>query len=72
MQYVLSVSYNNIQLIFVIRYAGTFMAITMTLFSDIFLISAQNIDCWYSLKPQPQGGPIEFQSFMFWATIIKN
>ena len=37
----------------------------------IFLISAQNIDCWYSLEPPRQGGSNEFPQSMFWAEIWK-
>ena len=38
----------------------------------IFLISAQNIDCGYSLEPPRQGGSNEYPQFMFWAEIRKN
>ena len=31
----------------------------------IFLISAQNIDCGYSLEPPPRGGSNEYPQFMF-------
>ena len=34
--------------------------------SDIFYVSAQNIDCWYSLEPTCQGGTNEYPQFMFW------
>ena len=37
----------------------------------IFLISAQNIDCGYSLKPPHQGGSNEYPQSMFWAEIWK-
>ena len=38
----------------------------------IFLISAQNIDCGYSLEPPRRGGSNEYpQSIMFWAEIWK-
>ena len=33
--------------------------------SDIFHISAQNIDCGYSLKPPWQGGSNEYPQAMF-------
>ena len=33
--------------------------------SDIFLISAQNIDCGYSLEPPRRGGSNEFPQSMF-------
>ena len=33
--------------------------------SYIFQISAQNIDCWYSLEPPRQGGSTEYSQFMF-------
>ena len=36
----------------------------------IFLISAQNIDCGYSLEP-PRGGSNEYPQSMFWAEIWK-
>ena len=35
----------------------------------IFLISAQNIDCGYSLEPPPRGGSNEYRQSMFWAEI---
>ena len=37
----------------------------------IFLISAQNIDCGYSLEPPRRGGSNEYQQSMFWAEIWK-
>ena len=37
----------------------------------IFLISAQNIDCWYSLEPPRRGGSNEYPQSMFWADIWK-
>ena len=39
--------------------------------SDIFLISAQNIDCRYSLEPPRWGGSNEYPQSMFWAEIRK-
>ena len=33
--------------------------------SDIFHISAQNIDCGYSLEPPRRGGSNEYPQFMF-------
>ena len=33
--------------------------------SDIFHISAQNIDCGYSLEPPRRGGPNEYPQSMF-------
>ena len=33
--------------------------------SDIFHISAQNIDCGYSLKPPRRDGSNEYPQFMF-------
>ena len=39
--------------------------------SDIFHISAQNIDCGYSLEPPRQGGSNEYPQSMFWAEIRK-
>ena len=33
--------------------------------SDIFHISAQNIDCEYSLEPPRRGGSNEYPQFMF-------
>ena len=32
---------------------------------DIFHISAQNIDCWYSLEPPRRGGSNEYPQSMF-------
>ena len=40
--------------------------------SDIFHISAQNIDCGYSLEPPRRGGSNEYSQSMFWAEIRKN
>ena len=40
--------------------------------SDIFLISAQNIDCGYSLEPPRRGGSNENPQFMFSAEINKK
>ena len=37
----------------------------------IFLISAQNIDCGYSLQPPQRGGSNEYPQSMFWAEIWK-
>ena len=37
----------------------------------IFHISAQNIDCGYSLEPPCQGGSNEYPQYMFWAEIRK-
>ena len=37
--------------------------------SDIFPISAQNIDCGYSLEPPRRGGSNEYQQSMF---LIRN
>ena len=37
----------------------------------IFLISAQNIDCGYSLESPRQGGSNEYPQSMFWAEIWK-
>ena len=37
----------------------------------IFLISAQNIDCGYSLEPPRRGGSNEYPQSIFWAEIWK-
>ena len=37
----------------------------------IFLCSAQNIDCGYSLEPSRRGGSNEYPQSMFWAEILK-
>ena len=37
----------------------------------IFLISAQNIDCGYSLEPPRRGGSNVYPQSMFWAVIWK-
>ena len=37
--------------------------------SDIFHISAQNIDCGYSLEPPQWGGSNEYPQSKFWAEI---
>ena len=39
--------------------------------SDISLISAQNINCGYSLEPPQRGGSNEYPQSMFWAEIRK-
>ena len=39
--------------------------------SDIFHISAQNIDCGYSLESPRWGGFNEYPQSMFWAEIRK-
>ena len=39
--------------------------------SDIFLISAQNIDCRYLLEPPRWGGSNEYPQSVFWAEIGK-
>ena len=39
--------------------------------SDIFHISAQNIDCGYSLEPPRRGGSNEYPRSMFYAEIKK-
>ena len=40
-------------------------------YSDIFHISAQNIDCGYSLEPPRWGGSNEYPQSMFLAEITK-
>ena len=40
--------------------------------SDIFLISAQNIDCGYSLEPPHRGGSNEYSQSMFSSRNKKN
>ena len=40
--------------------------------SDIFYISAQNIDCGYSLEPPRQSGSNEYPHFMFLSRNSKN
>ena len=40
--------------------------------SNIFHISAQNIDCGYSLEPPRRGGSNEYPQSMFWAEIKKK
>ena len=40
--------------------------------SDIFHISAQNIDCGYSLEPPRRGGSQEYPQFMFLSRNKKN
>ena len=39
--------------------------------SDIFQISAQNIDCGYSLEPPQRGGSNKYPQSMFCAEIRK-
>ena len=40
--------------------------------TDIFHISAQNIDCGYSLEPPPRGGSNEYPQSMFFSRNKKN
>ena len=40
--------------------------------SDIFYISAQNIDCGYSLEPPRRGGSNEYPQSIFWTEIRKK
>ena len=40
--------------------------------SDIFHMSAQNIDCWYSLEPPRRGGSNEYPQSMFLSRNKKN
>ena len=40
--------------------------------SDIFQISAQNIDCGYSLEPPRRGGSNEYPQFIFSSRNNKN
>ena len=40
--------------------------------SEIFHISAQNIDCGYSLEPPRQGGSNGYPQSVFWTEIRKN
>ena len=40
--------------------------------SDIFQISAQNIDCRYSLEPHHRGGSYEYPQSMFLSRNKKN
>ena len=39
--------------------------------SYIFHMSAQNIDCGYSLEPPRRGGSNKYPQSMFWAAIRK-
>ena len=39
--------------------------------SGNFYISAQNIDCGYSLEPPRRGGSNEYSQSMFWAEVRK-
>ena len=39
---------------------------------DIFLIFAQNIDCWYTLEPPWRDGSNEYPQSMFWSKNKKN
>ena len=41
----------------------------MDKFSDIFHISALNIDCWYLLEPPRRGGSYEYHNLCFWVEI---
>ena len=35
--------------------------------NEFFGISAQNIDCGYTLEPRQRGGSNEYPQFMFWS-----
>ena len=48
------------------------MAIFQIKNSDIFHISAQNIDCGYSLEPHRRGGSNEYPQSMFLSRNNKN
>ena len=48
------------------------MAIFHIKYSDIFHISAQNIDCGYSLEPPRRGGSNEYPQSMFLSKTKKN
>ena len=48
------------------------MAIFQIKNSDVFYISAQNIDCGYSLEPPRRGGSNEYPQSMFWSRNKKN
>ena len=48
------------------------MAIFQIKNSDIFHISAQNIDCGYSLEPPRRGGSNEYPQSMVWSRNNKN
>ena len=48
------------------------MAIFQIKNSDIFHISAQNIDCGYSLEPPRRGGSYEYPQSMFLRRNNKN
>ena len=48
------------------------MAILQIKNSDIFHISAQNIDCWYSLEPTHRGSSNEYLQSMFLSRNKKN
>ena len=39
---------------------------------DIFHISAQNIDCGYSLEPSRRGGSNEYHNLVFWAEAVRT
>ena len=51
------------------KYIETFTSINLKIFryknSDIFHMSAQNIDCGYSLEPSRRGGSNEYPQSMF-------
>ena len=48
------------------------MAIFHIKISDIFHVSAQNIDCGYSLEPPHRGGSNEYPQSMFLSINNKN
>ena len=48
------------------------MAIFQVKISDIFHISAQNIDCGYSLEPPRRGGSNEYPQSMFLSSTKNN
>ena len=58
------------------QYTQMFLALKIENFQlksfDIFLIFAQNIDCWYTLEPPRRGGSNEYPQSMFWSKNKKN
>ena len=55
---------NEIESVYIVKLGFTEVYI-------IFLISAQNIDCGYSLKPPRRGGSNEHPQSIFWAEMRK-
>ena len=67
-----SIASQNVDNIALLSYAEESFLIFRYIVYIIFLISAQNIDCWYPLEPPRWGGSNEYPQSMFWAETWKK